>query len=308
MRFSPASCRLIPLRSKYCPQRCSLNTFLSCSSPHMRVQVSNSFKTDENAICVLHSRREDEKFGVESWQAFSNIICSSLFHEWSLELLASVLNVFTLPHFSICIGYICATGLSHSLVTELTQSVFFILSFLVSSNKLITSAQTSSWCVLFSFSRSLLELSPKLHILQQRRKPNGDKASLCFKPFWIWNIAVEYLAYFPYFEEIKVGLRHHYAVHVSTNLHETWYVGLCHHYAVYVSTNLHETWYGTWFYLSGVLHKSLPSVCVCMRIPLSLLGNCSAESLPAMNTHETIKELLDVSFSRGSVSYQRSVG
>jgi hypothetical protein len=33
-------------------------------------------------------------------------------------------------------------------------------------------------------------------------------------------------------------------------------------------TNPHETWYvfhGTWAHLNGVLHKSLPSVCVSVR-------------------------------------------
>jgi hypothetical protein len=48
-------------------------------------------------------------------------------------------------------------------------------------------------------------------------------------------------------------------------------------------TNLYETWcihHGSWTHQKGVLHKSLPSVCVCMCIPLSLLGNGSVKTLP----------------------------
>jgi hypothetical protein len=46
-------------------------------------------------------------------------------------------------------------------------------------------------------------------------------------------------------------------------------------------TNLYETWYfyhGTWAHFNGVLHISLPPVCMC--IPLSLLDNCSVKPLP----------------------------
>jgi hypothetical protein len=58
-------------------------------------------------------------------------------------------------------------------------------------------------------------------------------------------------------------------------------MSLCHLHAVCVSvypsfqrliawTNLYETWYvyhGTWAHLSGVLHKSLPSLCVSYMYP-----------------------------------------
>jgi hypothetical protein len=51
-------------------------------------------------------------------------------------------------------------------------------------------------------------------------------------------------------------------------------------------TNLYETWYlyhGTWAHLNGVLHKSLPSVCIC--IPPSLLGNGSIKTLSRQQIH-----------------------
>jgi hypothetical protein len=40
-------------------------------------------------------------------------------------------------------------------------------------------------------------------------------------------------------------------------------------------TNLYETWYlyhGTWAYLNGVLHKSLPSVCMYIWYPTTVAG------------------------------------
>jgi hypothetical protein len=36
-------------------------------------------------------------------------------------------------------------------------------------------------------------------------------------------------------------------------------------------------YYGTWTHLNSLRHKSLPSVCVCMCIPLFLLGNSSVK-------------------------------
>jgi hypothetical protein len=69
------------------------------------------------------------------------------------------------------------------------------------------------------------------------------------------------------------------------------------------STNLYETWHvyhGTWAHFNGVLHKSLPSVCV--SIPLSLLGNGSVNTFPRQRIHAT--ELLDASFPMRSVSIE----
>jgi hypothetical protein len=57
--------------------------------------------------------------------------------------------------------------------------------------------------------------------------------------------------------------------------------------------------------LNGVLHKSLPSVCVCLYVypaivARELLGKNVAA---ATETHVTIEELLDASFYMQSVSY-----
>jgi hypothetical protein len=51
--------------------------------------------------------------------------------------------------------------------------------------------------------------------------------------------------------------------------------------------SLYETWYiyhDTWAYLNGLLHKSLPLMCLHVY-PLSLLGNGSVKSLPRQWMH-----------------------
>jgi hypothetical protein len=51
------------------------------------------------------------------------------------------------------------------------------------------------------------------------------------------------------------------------------------------------------------------SLGVCMCIPPSLLGNGSGKIVAAAtNTHATIEELLDASFSMQCMSYKREVG
>jgi hypothetical protein len=87
-----------------------------------------------------------------------------------------------------------------------------------------------------------------------------------------------FLAYFPYFEKTKLGLRDHHAVCVSVNPP--------FHKLLNARTN-HETWYAQ---LNGVSHKFLPkaclSVCASAIVARQLLGkNVTA----AMNTHAAIK-------------------
>jgi pyruvate-formate lyase len=64
--------------------------------------------------------------------------------------------------------------------------------------------------------------------------------------------------------------------------------------------------------LNGVLHTSLPSVCVsvCLYVypPIVARQRLCKNVTAATITHATIKELLDASFFVGSVSYQRKVG
>jgi hypothetical protein len=80
--------------------------------------------------------------------------------------------------------------------------------------------------------------------------------------YWLLgHYPLTFLDYFLILKKIKVGLWDLYAVCVSVNslhwLSNAW-------------TNLHETWYvyhGTWADLNGLLHESLPSVCVCICIP-----------------------------------------
>jgi hypothetical protein len=61
-------------------------------------------------------------------------------------------------------------------------------------------------------------------------------------------------------------------------------------------TNLYETWYvyhNTWAHFSGVLPKSLPSICVTVWISLlSLLGNGSVNTFPPQRIQATIGQFL----------------
>jgi hypothetical protein len=69
-------------------------------------------------------------------------------------------------------------------------------------------------------------------------------------------------------------------------------------------TNLYETWY-----VCHMSKISSNSPCICMCIPLFLLGKRSVKTLPqAKNTLSTIQEFLNASFSMRSVSYQNKVG
>jgi hypothetical protein len=95
--------------------------------------------------------------------------------------------------------------------------------------------------------------------------------------FWVilWAmLQIRYfLVYFPYFKKIKVCL-----CDLRVSLNPTYL-----HLNVW--TNLYETWYvynGHWAHLNGVLHKSLPSVCI------TLLGNDLVDMLPRQWTHATI--------------------
>jgi hypothetical protein len=62
--------------------------------------------------------------------------------------------------------------------------------------------------------------------------------------------------------------------------------------------------HGTWAHLNSVLHKSLSSVYMSVCVSrISLLGN----TFPWQQIHATIKEMLELSFSILSVSYQMKV-
>jgi hypothetical protein len=76
-------------------------------------------------------------------------------------------------------------------------------------------------------------------------------------------------------------------------------------------TNVCETWYvhyGTWAHFNGVLHKSLPSVCL-DEYPLVFARQRFGENVTAStNTQAKIEILLDASFYTRFVSYQRKIG
>jgi hypothetical protein len=106
-----------------------------------------------------------------------------------------------------------------------------------------------------------------------------------------------------FFQIRKVGLWDHVAVCLcilSFKLLNAW-------------TNLYETWnvyHSTWALLNGRIKKIPPiSLCLCMCILLSFLGNGSVKKpidprqrlgrnfTALLNTHATIEELLEASFS-----------
>jgi hypothetical protein len=61
-------------------------------------------------------------------------------------------------------------------------------------------------------------------------------------------------------------------------------------------TKLYATRYvyhGTWAHLNGVLHKSLPSVCVCVCIPPIVARQRLVETLPRQQIYTRIAELLN---------------
>jgi hypothetical protein len=77
-------------------------------------------------------------------------------------------------------------------------------------------------------------------------------------------------------------------------------------------TNIYETWYvqhGTWAHLDAYfINPAHQSTCVYVNAPIDAKQMIDKNVTAATNTHATIEELLDVSFSTQSVSYQRKVG
>jgi hypothetical protein len=106
---------------------------------------------------------------------------------------------------------------------------------------------------------------------------------MIFYPFYVPESYL--LAYFSYFEKIKIGIWNHLAVWVSM---------YPPHQHLNVWTNLYETWYmyhATWANLSGLFHKCLPSVSVYMCVSfVSLLGKGSVKrSAPFVARQRLIK-------------------
>jgi hypothetical protein len=91
----------------------------------------------------------------------------------------------------------------------------------------------------------------------------GDVTCFVFEPCDKQNCMVhvsqfdQFLACFPYFDEIKIGLWYHLAVRVL----------------VYLSCQLLNAW------------TNPISLCVCMCISLSLLGNASVKTIPYQRLH-----------------------
>jgi hypothetical protein len=83
MHFSPVSCQVIPLRSKYSPQHPVLTHPQSVFFPNMRDQVSHQYKIGKIiALYILlfmplDSRQEDKRFSeVKGSKHSSTVICS----------------------------------------------------------------------------------------------------------------------------------------------------------------------------------------------------------------------------------------
>jgi hypothetical protein len=68
-------------------------------------------------------------------------------------------------------------------------------------------------------------------------------------------------------------------------------------------------YHDNWPHLNGILHESLPSVCMSVCFPPFIAKKrLDKNIIAATNTHATIEELLDGVFSMQSVSYQRKAG
>jgi hypothetical protein len=88
-----------------------------------------------------------------------------------------------------------------------------------------------------------------------------------------------FLAYFPYFKKLKVGLWDYLAVCMSVCLHVYPYQLLN------AWTNIYETWYvyhGTWANLNGVIHKSLPIVILWLQHLEFLRQNLNIAWMPVV--------------------------
>jgi hypothetical protein len=102
--------------------------------------------------------------------------------------------------------------------------------------------------------------------------------TICYDSYLLrW---IDPLAYFHYFEKIKVGLWDHHPACVCVFVYPP------PHQILEGSTNRYLTWYvyhGTYAHLDGVFHKSLPSICVTCMCVLRL-GNCSVKTSYRLKT------------------------
>jgi hypothetical protein len=116
--------------------------------------------------------------------------------------------------------------------------------------------------------------------------------------FWI----VVLLAYFSYFEKIKVGFCDHHALceTVPPLLTTEW-----------LNQSLWILVCASWQLSRSQRHTSWsPSIsqCVCVYSPIVASQRLGKNDTASTNTHEKIEEFLDASFSVRSVLYQRKVG
>jgi hypothetical protein len=115
-------------------------------------------------------------------------------------------------------------------------------------------------------------------------------------------ISLLFLAYFPYFEKIHKQVHDIALLSVCLWISHTL-TSECHNHFLWnlVCISWHLTSSQRW-----ILQIPPMSLCACMCITLSLLGNGSVKTLTRQQ--KQTDELLDVSFSMWSVSYQTKVG
>ena len=80
-----------------------------------------------------------------------------------------------------------------SLLTTAKASVSFFTACTLLPSILKSSAQTRRWCVLFNFKPSWFTGTLQMAYSSAKLKSNRDKASPCFKTFFVGNITVKCL-------------------------------------------------------------------------------------------------------------------
>jgi hypothetical protein len=98
-----------------------------------------------------------------------------------------ILFLFGWRDMIICFVFRAFISRATSLLASKRVSVFSFLVFILSPNNLTSSAYTNSWCVPFISKPTSFSWTFLIVYSMVKWKNNGDRASPCFRPFWIGN-------------------------------------------------------------------------------------------------------------------------